>query len=256
MKRMLLTLRSALARRGLKLHPSKCKMQSNVEGQGAAKLQIEEGFEIDVVPAEVGFKLLGTMLHLTDTTRYEIHHRIASAWKLFWSMKRLLLNRRVSINKRLQLFDSSVCSCLLWCCESWTPRADELRVLKTARNSMLRRIVSSARGTDEDYVTWIRRATHKAANLASKAGVRDWVQSHYRCKWHWAGHVARRPPTAWVYQVTTWRDSNWQKLTAELNVARPLRPMRRRWMKWEDVLRRFCAVSTPTPWTEAAENRE
>ena len=145
---------------------------------------------------------------------------------------------------------------MLWCAQSWTPRAEEVRLLKTARRSMLRRIVGSGRSPTEDFVGWIRRVTRKAEAAADAAHVRDWVKAHYLYKWNWAGHVARRPVDAWVWRATVWRDSAWQSMALETDTNRPLRPSRRRWMKWEDVLRRFCALEAERAWTDTASNRD
>ena len=49
-KRMLQMLRAALARKGLKLHPEKCKLQNNLSSQQADRLKVEEDFIIDIVP--------------------------------------------------------------------------------------------------------------------------------------------------------------------------------------------------------------
>jgi len=199
---------------------------------------------------------LGTMLHLDDPTKHEIQNRNTSTCRIFWSLKRLLLNRKISLNRRLRLFDATVSSCLLWCCESWTPRVKELLSLKAARNGMLRRIVGGARLPDEEWVEWIRRATRKAMRMAESAGVKDWIHVHFRCKWLWAGHVARREPTSWLNRVASWRDSYWQDLVGPLGSARPLRPSRRRWMKWEDSLRRHCHLEGLGHWSQLALCRE
>jgi hypothetical protein len=256
MRRMLKMLRDALLRRGLSLHPAKCKLQNNLPGQERMQLVIDDSFSVEVVPAEEGFKLLGTMLHLDDLSKREIVNRIASGWRMFWSMKRLLLNKRVSINQRLKLLDSTVSSCVLWCSESWTPRAEESRALKVAQNGMLRRIVGRPRGLDEEWLDWIRTSTRRARSWAEKVGIKDWGLAHSRNKWRWAGHVARRGGTSWLARVTTWRDSQWQSVATELGTARPLRPSTRRYMKWEDVLRRYCTSEGLGQWTILAEDRE
>lgn len=92
------------------------------------------------------------------------------------------------------------------------------------------------------------------------------ANSHNKChlysaalgqkKWHWAGHVARSSASSWLYKVTMWRDSAWQALSLEMGASREVRPSRRRWMKWEEQLRRFCTSHDLPPWDEFAENRE
>ena len=168
----------------------------------------------------------------------------------------MLLNRKVSIFRRLRLFDATVTGCVMWCCESWAPTVEELRQLESARRSMLRKIVHIGRGPDEDWVQWIQRATHKALDWSVRAGVQVWASWHFERKWSWAGHVARRGLDTWLSRVTTWRESAWQSLANDMGTARDMRPSRRRWMKWEDPLRRFCTARGIQQWTELAANRE
>ena len=171
-------------------------------------------------------------------------------------MKAILLNQKISTHRRLRIFDATVSSCATWCCESWTPRADELRQLESARRSMLRKIVCPRRASAEEWLDWIARATHKALDWACRARVREWCGLHFEKKWHWAGHVARSSASSWLYKVTTWRDSAWQAMSMEMGASREVRPSRRRWMKWEDQLRRFCTSQGLPPWDEMAANRD
>ena len=257
MKRMLSTLRDALGKRGLTLHPAKCQVQTNdVEWRRRGSTHIEDGFAVEVIDADSTLTLLGTALSLSDATQNEVNNRIAAGWKTFWGLKRVLVNQKVSIHRRLRLFDSTVGSCVTWCCESWTPRAAELRQLETARRSMLRKIVCSRRGPAEEWLEWISRATHKALDWAKRAGVRDWGSHHLVKKWGWAGHVARSSADSWLYRVTVWRDSVWQQLSEEMGAHSEVWPSRRRWMKWEDQLRRYCTANGLKPWAELAADQE
>ena len=159
MKRMLSTLRDALGKRGLTLHPATCQVQTNdVEWRRRGSTHIENGFAVEVIDADSTLTLLGTALSLSDATQNEVNNRIAAGWKTFCGLKRVLVNQKVSIHRRLRLFDSTVGSCVTWCCESWTPRAAELRQLETARHSMLRKIVCSRRGPAEEWLEWISRS--------------------------------------------------------------------------------------------------
>ena len=170
-------------------------------------------------------------------------------------MKPLLLKWNSCLKRRLHLYDSTVGSCVLWCAQSWTLRTEEIRFLKTAQRAMLRRIVPAGRGPDEDYINYIRRTTRRAVIVAKETGVRDWIEASSRYKWGWAGHVAQRPSGTWVSRISSWRDSEWQAIAMEMGSSRPMRPSRRRWMKWEDALRRFCSSEGSCSWTELAANR-
>ena len=196
------------------------------------------------------------LLVLVAIYRVAVDHRVAVAWRKFWALKVLLLNSRVSRKRRLQLFDSSISSSFLYGAHAWTPRTEQLKKICSVQNRMLRRICGVTRHDTEEWVPWIQRATHKARQLALDAGVRDWVRAHAIRKWSWAGHAARRSVDSWLWRVTFWRDSEWNEAALEMGSHRPLRPSRRRWMKWEEPLRRFMAVGPGGSWSTAALDRE
>jgi len=257
LKRMLAMLRGALSKRGLDLHPSKCKAQTNLTDWALrGEVPIVSGFSLHVLPEDAPLDVLGTVVALKETTQVEIDHRIATSWRKFWSLKRLLLNRSVSIKQRLRLFDSTVGCCMLWCCRSWTARVQEVNRINTAWHSMLRRICRHGRAPDESYIDWIRRSTAKARQLAEGAGIRNWCRSYAAYKWAWAGHVARRGANTWLWNVTSWRDSSWTTCSLAVGGERPLRPSRRRWMKWEHVVQTFSRQAGLGNWISSTLDRE
>ena len=256
-KRMVLQLREALAKRGLSLHPSKCQVQTNVNNwRLRGNVSLSDDFSVFFLQGGEPLTVLGTSLALRDVSQHEIRNRIAAGWRLFWSLKPLLLKKSSSLHRRLRVFDSTVRSCVLWCCQSWTPRAEEARLLDVARRSMLRRIVGAARAPGAEYIPWMRRSTHKAEDLARATGVKNWVEAFLLSKWDWAGHVIRRPTSSWVWRVTAWRDSEWQALAEHGGSSRPLRPSRRRWMKWEAILHSFCKQGGHGSWQSFAQCRD
>ena len=255
LKRMILTFRDSLAARGMCLHPTKCKVQTNDDTWGKrGTVELADNFSVEILAGGAPIIVLGTALTMQNSTQFEVRNRISAGWRLFWSMKRLLLNSNASVKRRLKLFDATVGSCVLWCAQSWAPRVEELRLLISTRRAMLRRIVRTPRTPDSDYITWFRDATHKAEHVANQARIRDWAQAHHEMKWSWAGHVSRRPPSSWVWKTTTWRDSYWQALVHGC-ASRPLRPSRRRWLRWEDPLQRYCAEEALGDWTSFANDR-
>ena len=58
----------------------------------------------------------------------------------------------------------------------------------------------------------------------------------------------------WIKKVTEWRDSHWNSVVYVLGVNRPLRPSTRRFMKWEDSLRRFTGNLDGRTWKEHAQD--
>ena len=257
LKRMVTSLREALRKRGLELHPSKCKAQTNSpESKERGSIQIMPDFSLNVVAEGECLEVLGTALSLQDATKCEVEHRIATGWRKFWAMKRLLLNVKVSRKRRLRLFDATVGSSVLYGSHAWTPRAGEISQLRTVQNRMIRRICGARKPPAEPWVEWIQRATHQARRLADEAGVRDWVHAHARRKWLWAGHVMRRPTSTWLWRVTSWRDHDWDRIADELGGQRLRRPSRRRWMKWEDPLWSYFSERPDQSWTKEALDKE
>ena len=69
--------------------------------------------------------------------------------------------------------------------------ADRQRQLRVAQRRMLRKIIQTPRTTQEDWITYLKRATTIADNLAAESGVERWVAAQRRRKWRWGGHVLR-----------------------------------------------------------------
>ena len=164
----------------------------------------------------------------------------------------MLLNNSFSLGKRLRLFDSTVSGAVLWGTESWVPRVQELRQLQSTQNAMLRKVVGSKRKPDETYVDWNIRATHRAWYFMTAAGAKTCIDSHFQRKWRWAGHIARMHESESVSRTTFWRDRAWEALVPGVW----LRPSRRRWMKFDDVLRRFAEHNGWRDWSSAAGDRQ
>lgn len=143
---------------------------------------------------------------------------------------RLLINRRVSIPRRLKLCDATVGSCVHWETESWTPRAHEFRELASARHTMLRGMGAGIRFPEETQLEWIRRTTHVAVCVLNAAPVRDWKHAHLESKWHWA----------WLKRICSWRDATSSALVSQAGLCLPTRPSTRRWGKFKDDCRYVC----------------
>ena len=218
-------------------------------------VHVAQDFTVKFLAEGSPLTVLGTTLTLQDPTQHEVQHRVVAGWKMFYSLKSLLLHKTSSLKKRLRLFDATVGSCVLWCSQSWSMRNVENQLLRTTQRSMLRKIVGSSRNPETEYITWIQDATHRAVQIAQDAGVRFWGDAHSRSKWLWAGHVARRPSETWLSRVTCWRDSHWQSVVDELGNNRPMRPSRRVWTRWEDPIRRFSTMQGLRDWRSAAAER-
>ncbi len=66
--------------------------------------------------------------------------------------------------------------------------------------------------------------------------------------------VATEVQPAGPGRQTEWRDSAWQAAVADWGSLRPMRPSSRRWMRYEDCLRRVCRDHGHGVWQELAAN--
>ena len=192
LKKMLQDVSSGLAEIGLNLNADKCYIQSSTSAQ-ASTLQME-GASYPIVSNHVGFKVLGTTFTLNGSTDAEFERRMQAAYGKFHQLWPLLGKRDTSLRKRLQLFQATVSQSALWCCDSWTLTAAQKRHLRAVQRNLLRRFAGPRRKPDEDYLTWIRRATLIVDRNARDAGCECWLKQYLTKKWHWAGKIARMSP--------------------------------------------------------------
>ena len=67
-------------------------------------MEIENGLSVDILEDGHRLRILGTTLAMEYVTPADIQNRLASGWKLFWAMKPILLERNISLKRRLKPF--------------------------------------------------------------------------------------------------------------------------------------------------------
>lgn len=259
LRKMLTSLAGELAQIGLTMNADKCKIQcSKPRPQGDDVLTVGQ-MRIPIVSRDEGFKILGTMFTLNGKMEVEFKRRQDAAWAKFHELAPVLLKRDGNLKKRLQLFQSTVSQTLLWGSESWTLTVKQKRQLRSVQRNMLRRMVGIRRRPDEDYVSWIKRATTAAEDHARMAGAECWVRGYLRRKWQWAGRIARMDKDRWAIKVTAWRAadwSSWQLVGASAYGARPIRSRPGHYQRWETELCRFMGHLGGHLWQDMADNSD
>jgi hypothetical protein len=252
LKVMLSEITAKLLLAGLKLNPTKCKVQCNVPGAVFADLGEVQWALFEQVPPDKGFKVLGTMWTLVGGTNAEVGARIRLAWRRFYQM-RSLLTRDASLKQRLRLLNSVVGGTLMWACESWNTTAAEVRSIRSVWRAMLRKILGAPRQTDEDWVAYVRRSTARAEAAAKRAKVKQWHLQVQTLQWQWAGHVARMGADRWPRRMTM-STKAWEDLPVPVRPVRPRvgRPSKR----WKDDIKSFCATLGEPRWWEKAMDRD
>ena len=60
------------------------------------------------------------------------------------------------------------------------------------------------RESDEEWVTYMQRATEVAERLAAEVGIEGWIPAQRRRKWRWGGHVLRLQDRRWTQLALSW----------------------------------------------------
>ena len=187
----------------------------------------------------------------------EFQSRLNAAWAKFWDLWPLLGKRDANLHKRIRLLEATVAKTLLWCSETWYLTVKQKRKLRTLQRTMLRKIVLVRRGPDEEYVTWIRRATRQAEANAKESGATCWLSTALSNKWKWAGELSRMSLERWASRTTFWRDSKWWSFQPRGGSSYGARPMRARpgyIPRWENELNQFASLQGWTSWQDVAKN--
>ena len=93
---------------------------------------------------------------------------------------------------------------------------------------------------EEDWVTYIRRATHRSEELATGHGALDWVAVQRQRKWSLAGKTARRSDGRWSTRLLTWQP--WFRASPKWDDGRPKK-------RWDDDLAQLAGAT----WTDVAK---
>ena len=198
---------------------------------------------------------MGSSIWVPSAT--ELGTRINIAWGRFHSTWPLLKRRCTSLQKRKRLFDANVGRSILWCCESWTLTIKDKQRLQSTERAMLRRFAAPKRQSGENYIQWLRRATHTAELARDNCCIRSWNAAAAFKKWSWAGHVARMVAHRWALRLTCWRDSVWwseQNQSAGASVLRPMRARAGDFRRWEQKLCKYARLMGWAHWRPKAQS--
>ena len=145
---MLMDLKDEASRYGLKIHPDKTKILTNVSRRRGrdARTKVELSDEhVDILPFSGDAKYLGHKLTFDNYHSTELNNRISSTWRKFNLLRHELTSKTYPLKSRLRLFDSAVTTTMMYACESWTLTKDMTTTLKRTQRRMLRLILNTPR---------------------------------------------------------------------------------------------------------------
>ncbi|CAH8529183.1 unnamed protein product [Dicrocoelium dendriticum] len=129
---------------GMSFAPSKCKVLLN-DWLSPAPMLTFEGAQLEQVDS---FVYLGNCVSADGTINKEVSLCIAKVRSAFVKLRHLWRRRDVSFSLKTRVYSASVRSVLLYGCESWPIRVEDMRRLSAFDNGCLKRIA---------HVSWQHR---------------------------------------------------------------------------------------------------
>ena len=219
---------------GLHLNADKTKiLHSSIHTPGADRDYVDINGEFVQVLHEVHHhRYLGRHISLSaeNRTQVEFQHRQQRAWASFHKHKKVLLERHVSLTKRLHLFDICVAPSVLFALIAFPFTRRQLDILDALQRKMLRRIVGWRRVDGEPWDETMRRMKKRIEDARQLYNWQLWSCRFFRDQWRFAVHLwtaASKPML--MYNFYSCFDIN------GMNV--PHRDVGRPRMKWDDNIK-------------------
>lgn len=236
--KMIAHMQEEAAKYGLVLNMEKTKVLTTSSSRPGSEISIGAG-KVKILDADESERYLGRKVCMEDYHQTELNHRIAAGWCAFAKLKFILCSKSYELRLRIKLFESVVTPSVLYGCAAWTMTMEAEQMLKSTRRRMLRWMTGVSRTTDEDWVTYVRRATHHREALATAHAAQDWVDLQRKRKWKLAGQTARQSDDRWSKRLLTWQP--WFRSAPRRNVGHPRK-------RWDDGIVNLAGKA----WTEEA----
>ena len=186
---------------GMRLAPSKCKvMLQNVQSPDIS-LKIQ-GESLEIVE---NFTYLGSCISSDGSVSDEVSARISKARITFANLRHLWRQKGISLDLKGRVYQATVRAVLLYGCETWPLRTDDVRRLQVFDHRCLRSVAGFG---------WRQRVSHEVIRkrvfgCAAGTSIGEIIQHH---RLRWLGHVLRMPkhrlPRRVLFSVPP---SDWRK---------------------------------------------
>jgi len=178
-------------------------------GEGEMRLEGAAGQIFQVVQR---MEVLGITVDSRGDTGIAREGRNASAMKVWWSQRPLLLAEAVPLAKRMRRWYDTVGASQLFGCGGWSPNKRSCDALLARELFHLRQISGERRKKDEEWGAWMRRSAKAVHDARATAGLLS-LAHVFLSRYHsWLGHVSRAGRQGrWspVSSVLDWRSLEW-----------------------------------------------
>lgn len=219
---MLIELQSRSKEVGLLLNPQKTKIMTN-------STEIPVSLDNNQIEYVSEYTYLGQLMSFQNRRQKEIQRRIALAWKKFWSLKFILLDRTLNLKMRCSVMNTCILPALLYGAQTWSLTKKERDMLSVCQRKMERKILNI---TLRDKV--------RNEDIRRKTQIHDAPEVARQLKMKWAGHVMRLNNNRWSHKLTVW-----DPRIGKRNVGRPK-------SRWADEIK----LNFGNRWSNIAKDRQ
>ena len=221
-------LQEELGRAGPEMNSSKTRILTTdcefYTWPGPYMAQTGEDF-LDVARQKDMHKYLGKVLTGDPGKRGQrnLTHRLSVAWMKFHSHRCTLLNRKIPINLRLQMFNAIVPPAALYSLTSTPLTSRCMERLDVAQRKMLRSIVGWPRTSTEDWAERGRQMKDKMEKVLEKFPVQAWSAILETRKQELAQDLSSSLRSVWANAAHKWRPDLEENLTSNGAVGKRMR---------------------------------
>ena len=171
---------------GLTMNMDKTKVMTNRQ---PSPVQVDSA-HLQYIPEYI---YLGQLVSFKQTMEKELKRRIAIAWRTFWSLKFILLDRTLIRRLRFEALESCIFPALLYGCQTWKLTENQRKKIQVCQRKMDRKILGIS-----------LRDRISNAKIRALANTTDVDQRATTLKWKLGGHLARLDSSRCVQLATMW----------------------------------------------------
>jgi hypothetical protein len=159
--------------------------------EGGERFQVK--LNEKTIERTASYVYLGRLLTMPMDLKAELRRRVQAGWAAFAGLKSYLTARRVPMKHKRRLFNSNVLPAMLYGCETWAAKKEDLKMLEVAQRRIERRMAN---------VTLRDRWTNEKLRGVTK--VKDISELYHHRKIAFAAKIAAMDPIRWTRTLIDW----------------------------------------------------
>ena len=146
-------------------------------------------------------------MSIVEIHEAELENRIAAGWAAFHKHSKCILNKHVSLQKRLHYFDACVTPSVLFALAAFPLPQSKLNTIDRLQRRMLRRIIGWRRTDGEDWQITMSRMKHRMEAAMNQYSCEAWSVKLLKNHWRYAAHLISAPIWHWGKRMTKYTNT-------------------------------------------------